>query len=74
MIAEHDQVVLTRDLPEHGLVAGDIAVVVAVHQNGKGYTLEFTTVQGDTIAIVTVDGVDVRPARARELPHVRAAE
>jgi hypothetical protein len=74
VIKEHEQVVLTRDLPEHGLVAGDIAVVVAVHQGGAGYTLEFMTVQGDTVAIVTVDAVDVRLALEREVPHVRAAE
>ncbi len=74
MIAEHDQVVLTRDMPEHGLVAGDIAAVVAVHQAGKGFTLEFTTVEGDTVAIVTVDAADVRRANEREVPHVRAAE
>jgi hypothetical protein len=74
MIEEHDQVVLTRDLPEHGLVAGDIAVVIAVHRSGAGYTLEFITVAGETIAIVTVDAADVRPARAWEVAHVRAAE
>ncbi len=74
MIAEHDQVVLTRDLPEHCVVAGDIATVIAVHQGGKGYTLELMTLQGDTIAIVTVHAGDIRPARERELPHVRAAE
>ena len=74
MIEEHEQVVLTRDLPEQGLVAGDIALVVAVHRAGAGYTLEFMTVAGDTIAIVTVDAADVRPAREREVPHVRAAE
>ncbi len=74
MIAEHDQVVLTRNLPEQELIAGDIATVVAVHQGGKGYTLEFMTVAGDTIAVVTVDAADVRPAGEREVPHVRAAE
>lgn len=74
MIAEHDQVVLTRNLPEQELIAGDIATVVAVHQGGKGYTMEFMTVAGDTIAIVTVDAADVRPSREREVPHVRAAE
>lgn len=74
VVAEHERVVLTRDLPEHDLVAGDIGVVVAVHQGGKGYTLEFITVAGDTIAIVTVDAADVRPAGEREVPHVRAAE
>lgn len=74
MIEEHEQVVLTRDLPERGLVAGDIGTVVAVHQGGAGYTLEFMTVQGDTVAIVTVESADVRPAHEREVPHVRAAE
>ena len=74
MIEEHHQVVLARDLPEHGLIAGDIATVVAVHANGAGFTLEFMTVAGDTVAIVTVPASDVRPAEARELPHVRAAE
>lgn len=74
MIEDHDQVILTRNLPGHDLVAGDIATVIAVHEGGKGYTLEFMTVQGDTVAIVTVQSSDVRPARDRELPHVRAAE
>jgi len=74
MIEEHEQAVLTRDLPEHGLVAGDIGTVVAVHDKSAGYTLEFMTVQGDTIAIVSVDATDVRPAHDREVPHVRAAE
>ena len=74
MIEEHDQVVLTRDLPDQGLVVGDIATVVAVRQGGAGYTLEVMTVQGDTLAIVTVPAADVRPAAGREVPHVRAAE
>jgi hypothetical protein len=74
MIAEHDQVILTRDLPEHDLVAGDIATVVAIHQGGQGYMLEVSALDGETLAIVTVHAPDVRPARQREVPHVRAAE
>ena len=74
MIENHEQVVLTRDIPEHGLVLGDIGTVVAIHRGGAGYTLEFLTLQGDTMAIVTVHANDVRPARERELAHVRAAE
>lgn len=31
MIQELDRVALTRDVPEYGLVAGDIGAVVAVH-------------------------------------------
>ena len=60
-------------MSEHGLVAGDIAAVVAVRQAGKGYTVEFTTVEGDTVAIVTVDATDVQRAHEREVAHVRAA-
>ena len=74
MIQEHDQVVLTKDLPAHGLVAGDIGTAIAIHQGGAGYTLEFVTLQGQTLAIVSVQAADVRPARDRELAHVRAAE
>ena len=74
MIEEHEQVVLAHDLPEHGLVAGDIGAAIAVHQGGAGYTVEFMTVQGETVAIVTVEAGAVRPASAHEVPHVRAAE
>lgn len=74
MLAEHDQVVLTRDLPEHGLVAGDIGAVLAVHLQGTGFTLEFTTLQGDTLAIVTVRASDIWEAGKHEVAHARVAE
>ncbi len=34
MIAEHDRVVLTSDLPENGLMAGDVGTVVHVYNQG----------------------------------------
>lgn len=37
MIAELDRVVLTADLPEHSLRAGDLGTVVLVHRGGEGY-------------------------------------
>jgi len=37
MIKELDTIVLTTDLPEYGLVRGDIGTVVLVHDNSKGY-------------------------------------
>lgn len=74
MIEEHDQVVLTRDFPEHELLAGDIATIIAIHRGGEGYTLECATLDGETVAILSVHATDVRPARHGELPHVRAAE
>jgi hypothetical protein len=35
MIKELDSVVLTTDLPEHGLAKDDIGTVVLVHEGGK---------------------------------------
>ena len=72
MIEELDRVALTRDLVEHGLVAGDIGTVVAVHQDGAGYTLEFISLDGTSIAVVTLAAADVRASRPREVAHVRA--
>ena len=72
MIEEHDIVVLTRDLPEEHLLAGDSGTVVFVHIGGKAFEVEFTTLAGDTIAVVTIEAADVRPAGAREIAHARA--
>jgi hypothetical protein len=71
MIKELDLVALTRDVPEHGLAAGAVGTVVMVHKGGKGYTLEFVSFDGFTVAIVTLDADAVRPLRPRELAHVR---
>src|SRR5438034_390184 len=54
MIKELDSVVLTTDLPKDGLTAGDIGTVVLVHENGKGFTVEFMTLAGATIAVATL--------------------
>jgi hypothetical protein len=71
MIEELDDVVLTRDLAEHGLGAGDIGTVVLVHRGHRGYEVEFTALDGETIAVVTLMADQVRPARAGEIAHVR---
>jgi len=71
MIRELDRVVLTTDLPEEGLETGDIGTVVLVHRDAKGYEVEFTTLDGNTFAVVTVLAGQVRPAQARELAHAR---
>ena len=72
MIDELDLVVLKRDLPEERLAAGDVGTVVLVHQQGASYEVEFTTLSGDTVAVVTHDASDVRPVGTREIVHARA--
>ena len=39
---------------------------------GHSYEVEFTTLSGDTVAIVTLDASDVRPVETREIVHARA--
>ena len=54
MIRELDRVVLTTDLPEHGLKSGDIGTVVLVHRAERGYEVEFVTLAGETVAVVSL--------------------
>lgn len=71
MIKEHDWVVLAQELPNDGLQAGDIGTVVHVHQNGAGFTVEFMTLAGQTVAIATLLPDQIRPVAKRDIAHVR---
>jgi len=71
MIKELDTVVLSRDLPEHGLKQGDIGAVVHIYKEGKAFEVEFITGQGDTVAVTTLKSQDVRPMKDKEILHVR---
>jgi Domain of unknown function (DUF4926) len=71
MIEELASVVLTTNLPERGLQAGDIGTVVMVHQEGKGYTVEFLNLSGETVAVVKVPTEQIRPIRTNEIAHAR---
>jgi len=70
-VKELDLVVLTKDLPDEGLRAGDIGTVVLVHQEGAGYEIEFSTLDRQTLAVVTLIANDVRPVGDREIAHAR---
>jgi hypothetical protein len=67
--------VLTRDLPEEGLRAGDVGVIVEHYpprgDTPEGYELEFFTAAGQTIAVVSVPAAAVREASAHEVLSVR---
>ena len=71
MIKELASVVLTTDLPEHRLAKGDIGTVVLVHEGGKGCPVEFMTLNGDTVAVVTLLADQMRQAARDEIAHVR---
>ena len=69
---EFERVVLTREVPEDGLVAGDVGTVVHVYGAREGYEVEFLTPSGRTIAVATLNADDLREAGEREVLHVRA--
>ena len=73
MIKELNQVVLTVDLSEHGLVRGDIGTVVLLHGE-EGYEVEFVALDGETIAIASLATSQVRPIGRREIAQARAIE
>jgi hypothetical protein len=71
MIREHDCIVLTQNLLEEGLQAGDVGTVVHIHEDGAAYEVEFMTLTGQTVAVATVLPVQLRPVNSHDLSHVR---
>lgn len=71
MITELDTVALTRDVPEHSLTAGDVGTVVHLYPGGANCEVEFMTLQGKTIAVVTLPTGDLRLVGQKEIAHAR---
>lgn len=68
--------ILTVDLPEHGLCAGDVGTVVERHVvagREPGYSVEFFDMTGRTVAVVTLTASDLRPPLPSDRPTVRTA-
>ena len=83
-VEEHEEAVLTEDLPEEGLSEGDRGVVVMVHRAGEGgytgpdgYTVEFPASphgggSRGTRPIVSLSPGQVRPAEDKPARKVSA--
>jgi len=68
---EHDLVVLRHDDPDNGLKAGDVGTVVHVYPTGSGVEVEFVRADGQTIAVVTLEGAALRLFEGPEILHAR---
>jgi len=73
MMKELDTVVLTEDMADYGLKRGDVGTVVLLHGN-VGYEVEFISLQGETLAIVSLAAHQLRPLGKREIAQARAVE
>jgi uncharacterized protein DUF4926 len=61
MIKELELVVLRKSLPDQTLQASDVGTVIFVHKKGEAFEVEFMTLHGETVGIVTVTSSQVRP-------------
>ena len=72
----YQRVALTRDLPEHNLCKGDVAVVVehlpgTLASGEAGYALEVFNAVGETMTVIMVPVSAVKPLTEHEILQVR---
>ena len=58
---------LTQDIPDESLQAGDVGTVVHIHRDGVAYEVEFVTLTGQTVAVATVLSSQLRPVTRQEI-------
>jgi hypothetical protein len=67
--------ILTTDVPEEGLHAGDVGTIVEEHRlpgsNSPGYSVEFFDMTGRTVAVVTIPADSLREPTPADRPSVR---
>lgn len=70
----YSDIILLRDLPEEGIYAGDIGVVIEQHDVPgleTGYSVEFFDLLGNTVAVVTLPMSDLRLPTLGDRPTIR---
>lgn len=70
-MTEHDRIVLTADVPEYGLQAGDVGTIVHVYKDEQAYEVEFVALTGTTVAVVTIPSIQARTVKEYEINHAR---
>lgn len=72
----YGDVILTRDVIEHGLRAGDVGTVVERHAAlgvpEEGYSVEFFDMTGNTVTVATLPASALRLPTPADRPAVRA--
>lgn len=71
MVKELDTVMLTIGIPEHGFIEGDLGTAVHCYSDGNAYEVEFITLEGSTLAVLTLGLNDVSLMTSKEILHVR---
>ena len=69
------QVILTRNIPEHELCVGDVGTIVEEHHvvdKETGYSVEFFDMTGHTVAVITLPESSFRKPTSADRPSTRA--
>lgn len=74
MLEEQDYIVLTEDMPEKGLKAGDVGTIVRVHGQEEAFEVEFRALDGSTIAVANVRASQARSGTGYDVKHSRKVE
>ncbi len=73
----YTDVILMQDVPEEGVKAGDVGVVVERHEvvgHETGYSVEFFDMLGNTVAVATIPGSTLRTPTHADRPAVRSEQ
>jgi hypothetical protein len=68
---ELERVALVEDLPEYSLKAGDIGMVMHVYRDQQGYEVEFVTLDGSLIGLVSLYPEQIRSLAGDEVASAR---
>ena len=71
MLRKRDLIVLTGNISDHHLKAGDVGTIVRVHRGGGAFEVKFLALDGQTAALATVPAARLRRVAATDLTHAR---
>ncbi|MGH7827888.1 MAG: DUF4926 domain-containing protein [Candidatus Binatia bacterium] len=58
---------MRKEVPEQGLKTGDVGTVIHVHKKGEAFEVQFVALDGETLAIATLDASQIRPVQKKEI-------
>ena len=65
---------LTADVSDSNLRAGDVGTIVHVHCGGAAFEVEFHALDGNTAGVATIPSSSVRPATGAEITDARETD
>lgn len=71
MFKIYELVALKHDFDEEHLKTGDVGMVVYCYDDGKGYEVEFSNAEGETIAVLTTSESDLQKLNSNQILHIR---